>query len=73
MFELPSKDGDITPEKARKPQQMQFRDKTAYVIDEPRSPARALYATLDQTTSDLLVYNVKLLTNTTIFTLHLLR
>ena len=31
MFEIPSKDGNITPEKARKSQQMQFRDKTAYV------------------------------------------
>ena len=31
MFELPSKDGNITPEKARKSQQMQFHDKTAYV------------------------------------------
>ena len=47
--------GNITPEKARKSQQMQFRDKTAYVwglrywsfaIDEPRLSARALYATL---------------------------
>ena len=31
IFELPSKDGNITPEKARKLQQMQFHDKTAYV------------------------------------------
>ena len=31
MFELPSKDGNITPEKVRKSQQMQFHDKTAYV------------------------------------------
>ena len=31
MFELPSKDGNITPEKVRKSRQMQFRDKTAYV------------------------------------------
>ena len=55
IFELPSKDGNITPERARKSQQMQLRGKTAYVcglryrsfaIDEPRSPARALYATL---------------------------
>ena len=31
-----------------------------FTIDEPRSPACALYATLDQTTSDVLVYNVEL-------------
>ena len=31
MFELPSKDGNITPEKARKSQEMQFRDKTVHV------------------------------------------
>ena len=31
IFELPSKDGNITPEKARKSRQMQFHDKTAYV------------------------------------------
>ena len=31
MFELPSKDGNITPEKVRKSRQMEFRDKTAYV------------------------------------------
>ena len=31
MFELPSKDGNITPEKVRKSRQMQFHDKTAYV------------------------------------------
>ena len=31
IFELPSKDGNITPGKARKSRQMQFRDKTAYV------------------------------------------
>ena len=31
MFELPSKDGTITPEKARKSRQIQFHDKTAYV------------------------------------------
>ena len=30
-FELPSKDGNVTPEKGRKSRQMQFRDKTAYV------------------------------------------
>ena len=38
IFELPSKDGNITPEKARKSRQMQLRDKTMYVrvfaIDE---------------------------------------
>ena len=57
MFELPSKDANITPEKTRKSRQMQFCNKTAYAwssllmrsfaIDEPRSPARALYANLD--------------------------
>ena len=31
MFEFLSKDGNITPEKARKLQQMQFHDKIAYV------------------------------------------
>ena len=31
IFELPSKGGNITPEKARKSQQVQFCDKTAYV------------------------------------------
>ena len=31
MFELPSEDGNITPEKVRKLRQMQFHDKTAYV------------------------------------------
>ena len=31
IFEFLSKDGNITPEKARKSRQMQFRDKTAYV------------------------------------------
>ena len=50
IFEFLSKDGNITPEKARKSRQMQFHDKTAYVwglrIDEPGSPVRALYATL---------------------------
>ena len=30
-FEFLSKDGNITPEKARKSRQMQFHDKTAYV------------------------------------------
>ena len=33
IFEFLSKDGNITPEKARKLRQMQFRDKTAYVWD----------------------------------------
>ena len=32
----------------------------SFAINEPRSPACALYATLDQTTSDVLVYNVEL-------------
>ena len=32
IFEIPSKYGNITHEKARKTQQMQFRDKTAYVL-----------------------------------------
>ena len=32
MFELPLKDGNITTEKVRKSRQMQFRDKTAYVL-----------------------------------------
>ena len=36
-----TKDGNITPEKARKSQQVQFRDKTVYVwglrYREPRS------------------------------------
>ena len=31
IFELPSQDGNITPEKARKSRQMQLHDKTAYV------------------------------------------
>ena len=31
IFELSSKDENITPEKAHKSRQMQFRDKTAYV------------------------------------------
>ena len=31
IFEILSKDGNITPEKARKSRQMKFRDKTAYV------------------------------------------
>ena len=31
IFEFLSKDGNITPEKARKSRQTQFRDKTAYV------------------------------------------
>ena len=31
IFEFLSKDGNITPEKARKSRQMQFRDKIAYV------------------------------------------
>ena len=31
IFEFLSKDGNVTPEKARKSRQMQFRDKTAYV------------------------------------------
>ena len=31
IFEFLSKDGNITPEKARKLRQMQFHDKTAYV------------------------------------------
>ena len=31
IFELPSKDGNIKPEKARKSRQVQFHDKTAYV------------------------------------------
>ena len=31
IFEFLSKDGNITPEKARKSRQMHFRDKTAYV------------------------------------------
>ena len=55
IFEFLSKDGNITPEKARKSRQMQFHDKTAYrsllsmrslAIDEPGSSVRALYATL---------------------------
>ena len=55
IFEFLSKDGNITPEKARKSRQMQFHDKTAYVwglwglgIDEilPSSSVCALYATL---------------------------
>ena len=31
IYELPSKDGNITSEKVRKSRQMEFRDKTAYV------------------------------------------
>ena len=31
IFEFLSKDGNITPEKARKSRKMQFHDKTAYV------------------------------------------
>ena len=31
IFEFLSKDGNITPEKARKSRQMPFHDKTAYV------------------------------------------
>ena len=38
MFELPSKDWNITPEKVRKSRQMQFRDKQrmfgVFAIDE---------------------------------------
>ena len=37
IFEFLSKDGNITPEKARKSRQMQFHDKTAFgvfAIDE---------------------------------------
>ena len=57
IFELPSKDGNITPKKARKSRQMQLRDKTAYVrglryqwnpIKEAPSPLPALYATLEE-------------------------
>ena len=32
IFELPSKDGNITPEKVRNSRQMQLCDKTAYVL-----------------------------------------
>ena len=32
IYELPLKDGNITPEKARKSRRMQLRDKTAYVL-----------------------------------------
>ena len=54
IFEFLSKDGNITPEKARRSWQMQFRDKTAYVWGlsyrwDPllsRNPVLALYATL---------------------------
>ena len=53
-FELLSKDGNITPEKAHKSRQMQFRDKTAYVWglryrwypSLSRNPVPALYVTL---------------------------
>ena len=60
IFELPSKYGNITPEKARKSRQIQLRDKTAYVwglsyrrvrsfaIKEAPSPLPALYASLRQ-------------------------
>ena len=50
IFELPSKDGNITPEKARKSRQMHFCAKTAYVwglrYQWAPSPTRALFATL---------------------------
>ena len=54
IFEFLSKDGNITPERARKSRQMQFHDKKAYVWGlryrwDPslsRKPVPALYATL---------------------------
>ena len=58
IFELPSKDVNITPEKARQWQQLQLRDKTAYVrglryksmrsfaTEEAPSPLPPLYSTL---------------------------
>ena len=57
IFELPLKDGNITPEKARELRQMQLRDKQrmfgVFAIDEifcyqgSRFPAPNLYATLN--------------------------
>ena len=65
IFEFLSKDGNITPEKRVNHNKCSFATKQrmfeVFTIDEPRSPACALYATLDQTTSDVLVYNVELL------------
>ena len=68
---LPSKDGDVTPEKnawittnaVLRQNSVCFRSSLSmrsFAIDEHCLPACALYATLDQTTSDVLVYNVEL-------------
>ena len=51
MFELPPKNGNITPEKARKSRQNSvclgsLLLMRSFAIDDPRSPDRALYATL---------------------------
>ena len=53
VFELPSKDGNITPEKATNAVSRQNSvclgsalSMGSFAIDEPRLPARALYATL---------------------------
>ena len=57
IFELPLKDGNITPEKPRISRQMQLRDKTSvcsgsslsmrsFAIKEAPSPLPTLYATL---------------------------
>ena len=55
-----SKDGNITPEKACKSRQMQFRDKTAmfgvFAIEEPGSPVPALYATLVDTSRQIVTW-----------------
>ena len=52
MFELPSKDRNITPEKRVNRDKCSFATKQrlllmrSFAINEPRSQARALYATL---------------------------
>ena len=52
IFELPSEDENITPEKHVNRDRCSFLTKErvfgVFAIDEPRSPARALYATLRQ-------------------------
>ena len=52
MFELPSQDENITPEKRVNGDKCNFATKQhmfgVFAIDDPRSPDRALYATLEQ-------------------------
>ena len=57
IFELPSKDGNITPEKVRKSRQNSVYlgsslSMRSFAIDEPGSSVRALYATLPSSMND---------------------